>query len=138
MERRLSGYERIKEKLTLQEKKSYDDVLYLEYMSSEESDYEEQEDPITGETVKRLVGYATRKLPWERTRLTNLKCKLDKVHAQNLTPPARQLLKPRHVGRVSSRFSPEGPSWAVPGRRMMVLIFLMFELQHSNLLMFPF
>ena len=88
MERCLSGYERIKEKLTLQEEKT-NDVLYLEYMSSEESDYEDEEDPITGETFKRLVGYATRKLPWERTRLTNLKRKLDKVHAQNLTPHAR-------------------------------------------------
>ena len=88
MERSLSGYERIKEKLTLQEEKTHD-VLYLEYMSSEESDYEDEEDPITGETVKRLVSYATRKLPWERTRLTHLKCKLDKVHAQNLTPHGR-------------------------------------------------
>lgn len=113
MERRLSGYERFKEKLTLQEKKTYDDVLYLEYMSSEESEYEDEEDPITGETVKRLVGYATRKLLWERTKLTNLKCKLDKVHVQNLTPHARQLLKPRHVGGISSRPRPGGPSWAV-------------------------
>ncbi|XP_067027698.1 uncharacterized protein [Acropora muricata] len=113
LERRLSGYEKIKEKLTLQEKKTYDDILYLEYMSSEESDYEDEEDPITGETMKRLVGYATRKLPWERTRLTNLKCKLDKVHVQSLTPHARQLFKPRHVGGVSSRPRPGGPSWAV-------------------------
>ena len=103
MKRHLSGYERIKEKLTLQEKKTYDDILYLEYMSSEESDYEDEEDPITGETVKRLVGYATRKLPWERTRQKNLKCKLDKVHVQNC----------RHVGGVSSRPRPGGPSWAV-------------------------
>ena len=99
--------------MSLQDRKAYDDVLYMDYMSSEESDYEDQEDPITGESIQRLVGYATRKLPWERSRLTSLKSKLDKVHAQNLTPHARQMLKPRRVGGVSSRPSPEGPSWAV-------------------------
>ena len=93
MERRPSGYDQVKAKLSLQERKAYDDVLYMDYMSSEESDYEDQEDPITGENIKRLVGYATRKLPWERSRLTSLKSKLDKLHAQNLTPHARQMLR---------------------------------------------
>ncbi|KAK2552076.1 hypothetical protein P5673_026821 [Acropora cervicornis] len=107
LERRLSGYDQVKAKLSLQERKAYDDVLYMDYMSGEEPDYEDQEDPITGESIKRLVGYATRKLPWERSRLTSLKSKLDKVHAQNLTSHARQMLKPRRVGGVSSRPSPE-------------------------------
>lgn len=40
----MCGYEIIKDKLTLQKKKSYDDVPYLEYKSSEESDYEDQEE----------------------------------------------------------------------------------------------
>ncbi|XP_068728031.1 uncharacterized protein [Montipora capricornis] len=113
LERRLSGYDLVKAKLSLQERKAYDDVLYIDYMSSEESDYEDQKDPITGENIKRLVGYTTRKLLWERSRLTSLKSKLDKLHVQNLTPHARQMLKPRRVGGVSSRPSPEGPSWAV-------------------------
>ena len=99
--------------MSLQERKAYDDVFYMDCMSSEESNYEDQEDPITGKNLKRLVGYATRKLPWERSMLTSLKSKLDKLHAQNLTPHARQMLKPRRVGGVSSRPSPEGPSWAV-------------------------
>lgn len=108
----MSGYDQINAKLSLQERKAYDDVLYMDYMSSQELDFEDQEDPITAK-ILRWVGYATRKLPWERSRLTSLKTKLDKVHAQNLTPHARQMLKPRWVGGVSSRPSPEGPLWAV-------------------------
>ena len=38
-------------------------------MSSEESEYEDQEDAITGEKERKLVGYAKRKFSWERTAL---------------------------------------------------------------------
>ena len=56
------------------------EILYTDYMSSEESEYEDQEDAITGEKERKLVGYAKRKFPWERTSLTSIKAKLDKAH----------------------------------------------------------
>ena len=43
------------------------EILYTDYMSSEESEYEDQEDAITGEKEMKLVGYAKRKFSWERT-----------------------------------------------------------------------
>ena len=90
-----------------------EEILFIDYMSSEESDYEEQEDPITGEKHRALVGYLTKKLPWERTMLVNVKTKLDRAHRNTLTPHARQMAKARHVGGVSERPAPEGPSCAV-------------------------
>ena len=52
----------------------------MEYMSSEESAYEDEEDPITGEVTQKVKGYLTKKRSWERTPLTNLKSKLDRAH----------------------------------------------------------
>ena len=95
------------------EKQLVPDVLFVEYMSSEESSYEEEEDFITGETTRKLSGYITKKLPWERTSLTSLKAKLDKAHHKGLTPHARAMAKPRHEGGLSERPAPDGPSWAV-------------------------
>ena len=46
-------------------------MLYVEYMSSEESAYEDEEDPITGEVTQKPKGYLTKKLSWERTAPTN-------------------------------------------------------------------
>ena len=54
-------------------------------MSSEESEYEDQEDSITGEEEMKLVAYAKRQFSWERSNLTSIKAKLDKVHNNNLT-----------------------------------------------------
>ena len=46
--------------------------------------------------------------------LANVKTKkLDRAHRNTLTPHARQMAKPRHVGGVSERPAPEGASWAV-------------------------
>ena len=39
----------------------------MEYLSSEESAYEDEEDPIIGEVTQKLKGYLTKKLSWERT-----------------------------------------------------------------------
>ena len=85
----------------------------MDYMSSEESEYEDQEDSMTGEKERKLVAYAKRKFSWERTNLTSIKAKLDKVHNNNLTPHARAMAKPRHSGGMSSRPAPNGPAWAV-------------------------
>ena len=89
------------------------EVLYLHYMSSEESDYEEEEDFITGEKDLKLSRYLTKQLPWERTALRNIKSKLDRAYRSSLTPHARAMAKPREVGGVSTRPTPDGPSWAV-------------------------
>lgn len=99
--------------MTLRDQKSCDDCLYVDYMSSEDSEYEEVEDPITGDRNQQLVGYVTKKLPWQRTALTNLKVRLDRAHRENLNRHAKQLLKPRRVGGASDRPAPDGPSWAV-------------------------
>ena len=37
------------------------EVLYMDYMSSEDSDYEEIEDPITEERERKLACYITKK-----------------------------------------------------------------------------
>ena len=67
-------------------------------MSSEESEFEDEQDPITGETSTKLASFVTRKLPWERTNFTNAKMRLDRAHQKNLTPHVRQMTKPRRVG----------------------------------------
>ena len=89
------------------------EVLYMDYMSSEESDYEDEEDVITGETERKLVAYRRKKFPWEKSSLTNLKDRLDKAHRNNLTPHARAMAKPRQDGGMSDRPAPDGPAWAV-------------------------
>ena len=69
------------------------DVLCLDYMSCEESDYEEEEDFITGEKELKLSRYLTKQLPWERTALRNIKSKLDHPYRSSLTPHARAMAK---------------------------------------------
>ena len=99
--------------MTPKEKQYYSEILYIDYMSSEESDYEEQEDFITGEKEKKLARYVTKKLSWERTSLTNAKARLDRTYKNNLTPHARAMAKPRSVGGMLERPAPAGPLWAV-------------------------
>ena len=91
----------------------YEEILYVDFMSSEESDYEEEEDPITGETSTKLSGFVTRKLEGKQTNLSTMKGRLDQAHQKNLTPHARQMAKPRRVGGTSNRHRPDGPAWAV-------------------------
>ena len=99
--------------MTPKEKQYYSEILYIDYMSSEESDYEEQEDFITGEKEKKLARYVTKKLLWERTSVTNAKVRLDRTYKNNLTPHAKAMAKPRSVGGMSERPAPAGPLWAV-------------------------
>ena len=61
----------------------------MEYMSSEESEYEDEEDVITGEKERKLVAYQRKKFTWERTSLTKLKDRLEKTHRNNVTPHAK-------------------------------------------------
>ncbi|CAH3185278.1 unnamed protein product [Porites lobata] len=78
--RRCGAFELIRESLSSRQKQLAPEVLYVEYMSSEESAYEDEEDPITGEVTQKLKCYLTKKLSWERRALTNLKSKLDRAH----------------------------------------------------------
>ena len=103
------------------------EVLYMDYMSSEESDYEETEDPITGESERKLARYLTKKLPWEKTSLTSLKSRLDRAYHNSLSSHARAMSKPRQVGGLLARPAPEGPSWAVrqPEETSLVYLFVL-------------
>ena len=97
--------------MTPKEKQWYSEIFYIDYMSSEESDYKEQEDFITGEKEKKLAGYVTKRLSWERMSLTNAKARLGEQN--NLTSHARAMAKPRSVGGMLERPAPAGPLWAV-------------------------
>ena len=55
-------------------------TVYELYMSSEDSDYEETEEPITGESEVNLACYIIKRLPWETTSLTSLKSSLDHAY----------------------------------------------------------
>ena len=103
----------VKESMTPRERQCTSEILYVDYMSSEESEYEDQEDFVTGEKQKKLTQYVTKRLPWQRTALTNIKAKFDRIHRNNLTPHARAMAKPRNAGHVSERPAPAGPLWAV-------------------------
>ena len=85
----------------------------MDYMSSEDSDYEETEDAITEERERKLACYITKKLPWKKTSLTSLKITLDRAYHNSLSSHARAMSKPRKVGGLLTRAAPEGPSWAV-------------------------
>lgn len=113
LERRQSSYEVLQASMTPKEKQYYSEILYIDYMSSEESDNEEQEDFITCEKEKKLARYVTKKLLWERTSMTNAKVRLDRTYKNNLTPHAKAMAKPRSVGGMSERPAPAGPLWAV-------------------------
>lgn len=103
----------LKNTMTPKEKQLFGEILYIDYMSSEESEFEDQEDFVTGEKEKKLVKYVTKQLSWERTSLTSAKARLDRTYRNNLTPHARAMAKPRSVGGASERRAPAGPLWAV-------------------------
>ena len=113
LERRNRAFELVQSSLTATQRQYASEVLYMDYMSSEDSDYEETEDPITGEIERKLACYITKKLLWEKSSLTNLKYKLDRAYHNSLSSHVRAMSKPRQVGGLSARPAPEGPSWAV-------------------------
>ena len=85
------------------------DVLRSEYMSSEESE--------TDENVERGERrYIVRSLAWESSLLTKIKKKLDKVHTNSLNGLVSRQTLPRVAGEVSSRKKPPNcPKWAHRG-----------------------
>jgi hypothetical protein len=88
-----------------------EEVLTPEYMSSEESDWTDDE---AGPVVK---GYLTKKLPWERTKLTGIKAALDSTYFKALPQRARSTLLRRYPdSKGSCRVRPvgcEAHAWAV-------------------------
>ena len=67
-------------------------TVYVLYMTSEDSDYEETEEPITGESERKLACYIIKMLPWEKTSLTSLKSRLD--HAYCTTTVCHYMQEP--------------------------------------------
>ena len=82
----------------------------LEYTSSDESDLSEDED---GNVI--VSAYLVKKLPWERSALTNVKRKLDSSYVMNLTRQSRANFVARkpHPGSSTRRPPFEGLGWAV-------------------------
>ena len=82
----------------------------LEYTSSGESDLSEDED---GNVI--VSAYLVKKLPWERSALTNVKRKLDSSYIKNLTRQSRANFVARKPHPSSSTRRPpfEGLGWAV-------------------------
>ncbi|XP_022085781.1 uncharacterized protein LOC110976636 [Acanthaster planci] len=91
-------------------KKEALEVLTIDYMSSEESMSEGEEDRSSGCKTRRLL-----KLPWERSKLASLKHKLDAHFAKTAPAVVSRLLPEFVISNVpSSRPPPSGaPSWAV-------------------------
>ena len=87
-------------------KKQVLEILDPIYMSSEESEVEEDDG-------QEVVFFRVRALPWERTKLKNLKAKLDNAYPKALPPFSKGMRKERKSGDESLREPPSGPSWAV-------------------------
>ena len=90
-------------------------VLIPNYTSSDESEYSEEEDGEQTNTRQILTKYLTKRLPWQRSTLTNIKEQLDKAYESTLSWHIRNARVPRGVhDRPSDRPIPEDPiSWAV-------------------------
>jgi hypothetical protein len=79
------------------------EVLTPEYMSSEESDWTDDE------CFPVVKGYLTKKLPWERTKLTGIKKALYSTYVKNLPQRARSTLLRRYPHSTQScRVRPVG------------------------------
>ncbi|XP_028416020.1 uncharacterized protein LOC114539576 [Dendronephthya gigantea] len=107
--RRNRKNEKLARRLKQLEKACYDaqktakfaDVMKSEYMSSEESEFDES-------TENKIVRYNVQKLPWESRALRRMKRKLDKLHNASLSD-----LVQKRVGEPSTRPKPKDcPEWA--------------------------
>lgn len=87
------------------------EILERDFMSSEDSDYEEREED--GAVKRTLVGYKVKRLPWERKKMRVLKKKMDNAYFESLSKHSRGMIKERKDGQDSLRPCPSGPEWAV-------------------------
>ena len=112
MERRLIGLEALK-LAQLQESsvQKMDTILTKEFMSSEQSEFEDVEE--NEEMIRKLRGYRVRTLPWERTRLQMMKEQLDEAYEKTMSRHARGMVKYGVDGASLDRPAPQGEDWAV-------------------------
>ena len=75
-------------------------------MSSEESELEDEQNPITGETRTKLVSFVTKKKQSHQCKDEARPC----TPKKNFTPHARQMAKPRRVEGDSDGPKPDGPA----------------------------
>jgi hypothetical protein len=81
------------------------DVMRMEYMSSEESEIDEES--------QKVRHYNVRKLSWESRELRRSKRKLDKCHSESLPGLSKRIVVPRQEGDASARSKPPTcPDWA--------------------------
>ena len=86
-------------------------ILSKEYMSSEESEYEDVQQ--NGVATRKLKCYRVRRLPWERKKMRRMKERMDCAYLKSLNDHAKGMMKKRKDGEPSLRSCPTGPSWAV-------------------------
>ena len=81
------------------------DILRMEFMSSEDSEVEE-------ETMK-VKKYNVRSFAWESRELRRLKRKLDQSHQESLPGLSKRVFIPREKGEPSNKPKPANcPDWA--------------------------
>jgi hypothetical protein len=79
------------------------DILRIEYMSTEESEMDEE----------RVKHYKVRKPSWESRKLRLVKKKLDKNHVDSLPGLSKRVMIPRQQGEPSTKPKPANcPDWA--------------------------
>lgn len=81
------------------------DVLRMEYMSSDESEVDEE--------TNRVKRYVVRSFAWESRELRRAKKKIDKSHQDSLPGLSRRVFIPREQGEPSDKPRPANcPDWA--------------------------
>ena len=112
LERRLLGFDLLKDEVEITNSNRMKQILDKDFMSSEESEFEEVED--NGRVVKKLKCYRVRRLTWERKKLKHIKAQLDEKYISSLSRHARGMVQERlDSPDKSTRSAPDGPAWAV-------------------------
>ena len=106
----MTAFDRIKSTLDDSSIEKMELILKPEFMSSEES---EEEEEIDGENIVKKRCFRVRKLRWERRKLRNMKKRLDKEYLTGLTAHGGAMMFTRSPGPDSERVAPNGPFWAV-------------------------
>ena len=110
----MGAYQKIQQSLTAGSQDQIRQVLTRDFMSSEESEYEEEANR-NGQLNRKKVGFTVKELPWERSKLKKLKVKLDQAYFRSLSAQAQAMTLERSTGALSTRPAPAGPAWAVRG-----------------------
>ena len=86
------------------------EALLEDAMSSEESEFEEQEGGR-----RKLIGYKVKHFAWESSKLKKIKGKLDRAYRRSLTRRALDRVLPRNISDTLSDREPpnEIPQWGI-------------------------